>query len=165
VRFAVTPVEVCEASIYHRVSRRRYDFADIGLVERWAKPERPYRRRDSAQEERKMPIQKYSSAAPVRFQPGAERRVAHTENLMMVVIDFDDGPKEKVVPAHAHLHEQISCVAEGEIIVHMEGTATRLGPGDFFIAPSNVAHCIDTLSPHVRVIDCFTPIRNDFISA
>ncbi len=110
-----------------------------------------------------MPIQTYADSAAVQFQPGAERRVSFTDNLMMVVIDFNDGPRQGVVPPHSHPHEQISCVAAGEILVHMEGQATRLGPGDFIIAPSGVAHGIDTLSPHARVIDCFTPIREDFV--
>jgi quercetin dioxygenase-like cupin family protein len=83
---------------------------------------------------------------------------------MMVVIDLEGGPKAGVVPSHAHPHEQVSCVVEGEILVHLEGESTKLGPGDFFIAPPNVAHGIDTLTTHVRVIDCFTPIREDFLS-
>jgi hypothetical protein len=32
-----------------------------------------------------------------------------------------------------------------------------------FTAPSDVPHCIQTLSQHVRLIDTFSPIREDFL--
>jgi quercetin dioxygenase-like cupin family protein len=81
----------------------------------------------------------------------------------MVVIDFDDGPKEEPDPPHSHPHEQVSYVAEGEILFLLDGQAERLGPGDVFLVPSGVPHSIQQLTEHVRLVDCFTPIREDFL--
>ena len=44
------------------------------------------------------------------------RYLTHTENLMMVVIDFDDGPTREPDPPHSHPHEQVTYVADGELI-------------------------------------------------
>ena len=91
------------------------------------------------------------------------RYLTHTENLMMVVIDFDDGPTSEPDPPHSHPHEQISYVAAGEVIVVLDGEPTRLGPGDMFTVPPDIPHSVQLLTSHVRLVDTFTPLRDDFI--
>jgi quercetin dioxygenase-like cupin family protein len=39
----------------------------------------------------------------------------------------------------------------------------RLSAGDLFTVPANVPHAVQTLTPHVRLIDAFHPIREDFL--
>jgi len=102
-----------------------------------------------------MPVQ--------HLRAGAERRLAHTGSLMIVVVDLDDGPCEQPDPPHAHLHEQASYVAEGEVLFFMDGRSTHLRPGDVYLVPSGRPHAIQQLTPHVRLVDCFTPIREDFV--
>jgi len=91
------------------------------------------------------------------------RYLTNTENLMMVVIDFNDGPTSEPDPPHSHPHEQISYVAAGEVIVFLDGEPTTLGPGDIFTVPPNIPHSVQLLSSHVRLVDTFTPIREDFL--
>jgi len=110
-----------------------------------------------------MAILKYDEAPAEQFHSGAERRLGHTDNLMMVIIDFHDGPTEQPDPPHAHPHEQVSYVAEGEIIFVTDDQQTRLGPGDMFLVPPGRPHSIQQLTEHVRLVDCFTPIREDFL--
>ena len=83
-----------------------------------------------------MTTLKYSETPSTRFRPGGERRLGCTDHMMMVVVDFSDGPQSQPDPPHSHPHEQVSYVAEGEIIFVMEGQQTRLGPGDMFLVPS-----------------------------
>ena len=40
----------------------------------------------------------------------------HTDKLMMVVIDFEDGPAAKPDTPHTSPHEQVTYVAEGEVL-------------------------------------------------
>jgi len=94
---------------------------------------------------------------------GRSRYLGHTDKLMMVVIDFDDGPGEAPDPPHSHPHEQISYVAEGELIVHIGDESTRLGPGDIYTVPPNIPHTIQLLSKYVRLVDTFTPLREEFL--
>jgi quercetin dioxygenase-like cupin family protein len=110
-----------------------------------------------------MAALKYSEMTAEKIREGAERRLGHTHNLMIVVVDFHDGPKQKPDPPHSHPHEQVSYVAEGEILFVTDGEQTRLGPGDVFLVPSGEPHSIQQLTEHVRLVDCFTPIREDFL--
>ena len=110
-----------------------------------------------------MATLKYDEMPAAQIREGAERRLGHTANLMIVIVDFHDGPKARPDPPHSHPHEQVSYVAEGEVLFVMDGEETRLGPGDLFLVPSGRAHSIQQLTKHVRLVDCFTPIRKDFL--
>lgn len=111
-----------------------------------------------------MTVLKYSEMPFTRFRPGGERRLGFTDHLMIVVADFSDGPQTQPDPLHWHPHEQVSYVVEGEINFLMNGEQTRLGPGDMFLVPAGAPHTIQLLTVNARLIDCFTPIREDFLS-
>jgi quercetin dioxygenase-like cupin family protein len=54
-------------------------------------------------------------------------------------------------------------VAAGEINFFLDNEPVRLGPGDMFTVPANVPHAVQLLSEYVRLIDSFTPIREEFL--
>ncbi len=110
-----------------------------------------------------MTVRRYQEMSAEKLREGAERRLAYLNNLMMVVLDLDDGPKAEPDPPHSHPHEQLCYVAEGEILFLMDGKEARLGTGDIFLVPSGKPHTIQQLTQHVRLVDCFTPIREDFL--
>jgi quercetin dioxygenase-like cupin family protein len=110
-----------------------------------------------------MTVLKHDETPVVKIREGAERRLGHTDSLMIVVVDLYDGPTDQPDPPHSHPHEQVCYVAEGEILFVMDGQQTRLGPGDMFLVPSGRSHTIQQLTEHVRLVDCFTPIREDFL--
>jgi quercetin dioxygenase-like cupin family protein len=96
--------------------------------------------------------------------PGVRRKLIHTDHLMMVIVEFTGGPAEYPDPFHDHPHEQVSYIAEGELNLFVRGAGEKkLQRGDMFAIPSGIPHTIQTLSPLVRIIDCFTPLRQDFI--
>ncbi len=99
-----------------------------------------------------------------KFRPGFERRILYTHDLMTVVIDIDNGPWDAPDPYHSHPHEQITYLAEGEILFLAEGQEPqRMTAGDLFAVPSGVPHSIRLLSPAARLVDTFNPIRQDFL--
>lgn len=109
---------------------------------------------------------RYEDAPVTRVADGVERRIIMTGNLMMVVVDFNDDPTSKPDPFHNHVHEQVSYVAEGEILLFEPGKEpARLVKGDMFAMPSDAPHAIQRLTKHVRLIDSFTPTREDFLVA
>lgn len=111
-----------------------------------------------------MAVLKEKHANPVLVKPGIQRRLLHTNNLMMVVIDFDNGPWTVPDPMHHHVHEQTTYVAEGEIIFICEGQHSELlKKGDMFSVPPNIPHAIQLMSKHARLIDSFNPVRADFL--
>lgn len=110
-----------------------------------------------------MAFYKYDETIPDKFQEGAERRMAYTDNLMMVIFDFFNEPQDEPEPPHSHPHEQTSCVTMGEIIFFLGEESQHLRPGDMVTIPANMPHTIQLLTEHVRLVDAFTPIRKDFL--
>lgn len=99
-----------------------------------------------------------------RIAPGRDRYLAHTDNLMVVVIDFADGPCEQPDPPHSHPHEQVTYVAEGEVLFFIDGTPHHLRVGDLITVPPDAPHTIQLLADKVRLVDTFNPIRDDFLT-
>ncbi|MGE5255551.1 MAG: cupin domain-containing protein [Hyphomicrobiales bacterium] len=110
-----------------------------------------------------MGIVRSSETNVTPISAGRSRYLAHTDHVMTVVVDFNDGPASTPDPPHSHPHEQVSYVAAGEILLVMGEERTRLSAGDLFTVPANVPHAVQTLSSHVRLIDAFNPIREDFL--
>lgn len=97
--------------------------------------------------------------------PGRTRYLGYTSKLMTAVIDFTDGPTTQPDPPHSHPHEQVTYVAAGKIIFFLDGEGETLEAGDMYTVPPNVPHTIQLLSEHVRLVDSFTPVREDFLSS
>ena len=111
-----------------------------------------------------MAILRFSEVPYETVREGLERKIIHTENLMTVLIDFSDGPWDKPEPPHSHPHEQSSYVAGGEIMFFCEGEEDQhLKAGDMFAVPSGKKHTIQLLTEKVRLVDSFSPIREDFL--
>lgn len=106
---------------------------------------------------------RFSDIEPEPIAPGRTRYITYTDHMMMAVIDFNDGPAAQPDPPHSHPHEQVSYVAEGEVIFFMDGQPTHLHPGDLVSIPGGVPHCIQVLTSHARLVDVFNPIREDFL--
>ena len=99
-----------------------------------------------------------------QLAPGLRRKLIHTDKLMLVVVEFTNGPAEVPDPFHDHPHEQVSYIAEGELILFVQGAGEqKLKKGDLFAIPSGIPHTVQTLTPVVRIIDSFTPIRDEFL--
>lgn len=107
---------------------------------------------------------KYNEMQPQKVADGIERRIIHTDNLMMVNVEFSDGPTDAHDPFHSHPHEQVSYMAEGEVYLFVgDDEKVHLKAGDHFAIPSGIPHTIQRLTAKVRIIDCFTPLREDFM--
>jgi quercetin dioxygenase-like cupin family protein len=111
----------------------------------------------------KMMSEKENPLIHETVSPGFERSISYLDNLMVVVCDFTNGPAKKPDPPHSHPHEQITYVAEGELIFFKNGKGTHMSKGDIVSIPSGIPHSIQTLSKHVVLIDSFSPNRKDFL--
>jgi quercetin dioxygenase-like cupin family protein len=113
---------------------------------------------------KKMSVLKFAGNAPEIVRNGLERRIISTPNLMTVLVDFTGGPWQEPDPYHSHPHEQTSYVASGEIVFYCEDEPEQyLREGDMFAVGSSKMHTIRLLTESARLIDSFTPIRQDFI--
>lgn len=111
-----------------------------------------------------MPVFKESESEPEQMSPFFRRRIATLDNLMVVVCDFTGGPAQEHDKPHSHTHEQISYVAEGELFLFIGRKKHHLIKGDVFTVPPDIPHCIQTISKFVRLIDSFSPVREDFLN-
>ena len=66
-----------------------------------------------------------------------------------------------VLPEHAHVHEQVVNMLDGEFELTINGETQRLGPGWVAIIPSNAVHSGRAITD-CRIIDAFYPIREDY---
>ena len=83
---------------------------------------------------------------------------------MLAIVDFENGPWPEPEPYHSHPHEQLSYVAFGEVVFYCEGQTERfLKQGDTFGVSSGVKHTVKVVTPQARIVDCFTPIRQEFL--
>ena len=110
-----------------------------------------------------MKILAHASQEPFVTTPeGAQRRIlCYGGGMMLVEFTFPPGVS---APLHSHPHEQVGYVVAGEIELIMDGfERTRLTTGSSYYVAPNVRHGIITYAPTV-LIDCFTPIREDFLT-
>ena len=113
-----------------------------------------------------MPVIKFEDLPVARPAPSTSRREVHSEHMMMTIVDFVGGPSE-AAPPHQHPHEQLTYIAEGEVNFFIGEGATRtidrVKAGDMVVVPPNALHTVELASATARLIDCFHPIREDFL--
>ena len=110
-----------------------------------------------------MAAVRYKDTPKESIADGRERYLCHTNDLMMVVIDLNDGPADEPDAPHHHPHEQITYVAEGTLLFFLDDTPYELSAGDMMTVSSNVPHSIQLLSKKARLVDTFSPPREDFL--
>lgn len=103
-------------------------------------------------------MQNLQDITPKVLAPGIRARVIHGEKESLSIVDIDKG---SILPEHSHPHEQITYVIEGQLDMIIGGEAFSLKAGSVHVIPSNVPHSA-TAPVDVRVIDCFSPVREDY---
>ena len=91
--------------------------------------------------------------------PGVRTRTFWGENLLMSMVEFDAG---SAVPNHTHHHEQGGIMLEGELEMNIDGDSRPLKPGDVYIIPGNVEHWAKSGPSPARVMEIFSPVREEF---
>jgi quercetin dioxygenase-like cupin family protein len=81
------------------------------------------------------------------------------ENLMLTHFTFEAGA---AVPEHAHPHEQITLMIEGEMEFTFDGETRRIRAGEGCAVPPNVTHSVRAITK-AAAVDCWHPIREDYI--
>ncbi len=89
---------------------------------------------------------------------GYSLRFVHTPGMTMSFWEVEPGA---VMPEHAHPHEQISIMIEGEFELTVDGETRAVREGDVALIPSNVPHAGKAVT-RCRIYDAFTPRREDF---
>jgi quercetin dioxygenase-like cupin family protein len=95
-----------------------------------------------------------------RIFPGVDIRTVAGRAMMLSVVTF--APRA-IVPEHAHPHEQMGVLISGRAEFTVGGVTRVLGPGDLWRIPGGVPHKVVALDEPVVALDCFHPIRDDYL--
>jgi quercetin dioxygenase-like cupin family protein len=90
--------------------------------------------------------------------PGYHVRFVHSENMTFAHWSIKAGA---LLPEHAHPHEQVANIIEGEFELTINGETQRLKPGAVGIIPGNTKHSGKAITD-CKIIDAFYPIREDY---
>jgi quercetin dioxygenase-like cupin family protein len=90
--------------------------------------------------------------------PGYHGRFVHSAHMTLIYWSVDAGA---ALPEHAHPHEQVANMLDGEFEMHVAGETKILKPGDVVVIPSNVPHSGKAISA-CRLLDVFYPVREEY---
>jgi quercetin dioxygenase-like cupin family protein len=90
--------------------------------------------------------------------PGYHGKFVHTGNVTVGYWEIDAGAS---LSDHAHLHEQITSVIEGQFEMTVGGETRVLGPGMVAVIPAHVRHS-GRAHTACRLVDVFYPVREDY---
>ncbi len=96
--------------------------------------------------------------APFTISKGFHARLIHTETMTLGYVEVDEGA---ILPEHAHFHEQVLNMLEGNFELVLGSETLLLSAGQVVQIPSNVPHSGRALT-RCRILDVFHPVREDF---
>lgn len=102
-------------------------------------------------------VDKLPSFDPVA---GVRMSVLAGERMMANWVRISPGAE---VPAHAHVHEQLGLVLEGEIEMMIDGETRTIGPGACYCISSDISHGAVGGPDGALVLDVFSPPREDYL--
>jgi quercetin dioxygenase-like cupin family protein len=101
-----------------------------------------------------------SDLSEKQLAPGYMARIVHADHLTVSHVKVEAGAP---LPQHAHPHEQISILVEGEFEMTVAGETRTIKAGSDAIIPSNAVHSGKAITD-CYIIDVFYPVREDFKS-
>lgn len=107
-----------------------------------------------------MPFIASENLPRMQLFPGALSGIVSGENLLLSFLEMEEGSE---VPAHSHPHEQAGIVLSGKLQFKIGSEECVMEAGDAFIVPPDVVHSGTVLEGPARVLDIFSPPREDYI--
>jgi quercetin dioxygenase-like cupin family protein len=93
-----------------------------------------------------------------QIQPGFFGKMVHGDSSTLSFWEIKKGSR---LPEHHHVHEQITCILEGELEMIIGGEKYLFTAGTVHVIPSHVPHSAYAVTD-CRVIDAFAPARDDY---
>jgi len=101
---------------------------------------------------------KIAELPELEIAKGILMRAVNTQTVTVAHVKLAAG---SILSEHAHYHEQVVNVIEGELELTVDGKPYSLVPGKVMVLPPNIKHSGRVLSD-CRIIDVFHPVREDF---
>lgn len=97
--------------------------------------------------------------AAKELAPGVLARTFWGDQMLMAMVDLAPGA---VVPAHHHPHEQSGVVIEGEVEFTIGDETRVLRTGGVYLIPGDTPHGVTTGPAGAKVMDIFSPVREEY---
>ena len=107
-----------------------------------------------------MPFVSADKLPKMQLFPGAQSGLVAGQQLMLSFLVMETGSR---VPEHSHPHEQAGLMLEGKLRFRIGAEERVLAPGDAFLVPADMVHSGEVLEGPARVLDIFSPPREDYI--
>ena len=107
-----------------------------------------------------MPFIKEQDLPKLKLFPKAFSGIIAGEQIMLSFLDLEPGCE---IPEHSHPHEQAGLVLQGSFRFRIGSDERVTGPGDAFIVPPDVVHSGEVVEGPVKIIDIFSPPREDYL--
>jgi quercetin dioxygenase-like cupin family protein len=107
-----------------------------------------------------MPFVNPGQLPRLELFPGIVGALVAGEKLMLSFLELAEGAE---VVEHSHPHEQAGLVLEGKLRFRIGDEEKVAGPGDAFIIPPNVVHWGVVEEGPAKVLDIFSPLRDDYL--
>lgn len=115
----------------------------------------------ASQEEYSKYVIRYPDVPTIELVPGIK---AHIVSAEKITLSFAIGEPNARLSPHRHQNEQMLIVLEGAIDLVIDGKQYHLERGDVAVLPSNTEHGAYASDKGCRVIDVFSPPRQDFVA-
>jgi quercetin dioxygenase-like cupin family protein len=115
----------------------------------------------ASQEEYRKYIIRYADVPAIELVPGIKAHIISSEKI---TLSFASAEPNAPLPPHRHENEQMLIVLEGAIDFVIEGKQYHVEKGDVIVLPSNTEHGAYFTEKGARVIDVFSPPRQDFVA-
>ncbi|MFQ5996044.1 MAG: cupin domain-containing protein [Dehalococcoidales bacterium] len=115
----------------------------------------------ATQEEFNQRVIRYRDIPLVELVPGSKSHIVSTERM---TVSFLTMAPNSHFAVHHHESEQIMIVLDGACDEIIEGKLYHLEEGDVVILPSNTEHGGYISERSCRVIDIFSPPRQDYVA-
>jgi quercetin dioxygenase-like cupin family protein len=90
---------------------------------------------------------------------GIKARTFWKDRIMLALVDLEPNA---VLPYHHHPHEQAGVVLEGEMTLTVGEETKLVRPGDLYLIPGDVPHSAKVGSMPTRLVDIFSPVREEY---
>ena len=89
---------------------------------------------------------------------GIKAHAVTADTVTVLHVTIEEGA---LLPEHAHHHEQVVNVIQGELQLNVKGEVFSLMPGNVMVLEPNVVHSGRAVKA-CKVVDVFHPVRKDF---
>jgi quercetin dioxygenase-like cupin family protein len=115
----------------------------------------------ASQEDYKKYVVRYTDVPTIELAPGLKLHIVSGERI---TLSFAIDEPNAQIPLHRHPNEQMLIVLDGAMDLTIEGKRYHLESGDIAVLRPNIEHGGYISDKGCRVIDVFSPPRQDFVA-